>query len=62
MTALLGLPLSIAKERLEAERIPVSYVEVSSRKGSKGDDARVIKTERTGDGLTVYWSRFQTDV
>ncbi len=60
MTEVLGLPLMRALERLEGEGIPVRCIEVSSRKGSKGNDARVIKTVRTDDGVTVYWARFQT--
>jgi len=62
LTALLGLPLAVALERLRAEGESVSLTEVSSKKGSRGDDARVIRTVRDENGTTVYWSRFQTEV
>lgn len=61
MTDVLGLPLDVALERLKAEGLAVACIEVSSRKGSKGNDARVIKTQRTGDGVTVFWARFKTE-
>ena len=62
MTSLLGLPLSEAVQRLEAAGDTPVCVEVSSRKGSKGADARVIKVTRGPNGPIVYWSRFQTNV
>ena len=61
MTDVLGLPLAIAVQRLSARGETVRTVEVSSRKGSRGDDARVIKTERTDTETIVYWARFQTE-
>ena len=60
MTNNLGLPLDLVQKRLTAEGQTVSTVEVSSRKGSRGNDARVIKIERKEHGTVVYWSRFQT--
>ena len=33
-----------------------------SKKGGKGSDARVIKTDETEGETTVYWSAFQTEV
>ena len=62
MTDVVGLPLELASAILKAEGETVDCVEVSSKKGSKGNDARVIKTKRTEQGVTVYWSRFQTEV
>lgn len=60
MKNVLGLRLVCAKERLEAEGKTVRLVEVRSKKGGKGDDARVIKViENEGETL-VYWSAFQT--
>ncbi len=60
MTEVLGLPLDVAVRRLTETGIAVTTVEVSSRKGSCGDDARVIKIEQTEAGATVYWARFRT--
>lgn len=60
MTDVLGLPLSEAVYRLTETGETVTTIEVSSRKGSRGEDARVIKTEQTDVGTTVYWSRFRT--
>ena len=62
MKNVLGLRILTAKERLEAEGKTVREVEVRSKKGGKGDDRRVIKTEERGDETTVYWSAFQTEV
>ena len=58
---ILGIPLETALERLKTLNKPVELIEVSSRKGSKGFDRRVIKVESSDDRITVYWSRFQTD-
>jgi len=60
LTNNLGLPLDLVQKRLTAEGQTVSTVEVSSRKGSRGNDARVSKIERKERGTVVYWSRFQT--
>lgn len=62
MTDVLGLPLDVALLRLRERGDEVRLVEVACRKGPKGDDARVIKTERTETDVTVYWSRFSTEV
>ena len=62
MKNVLGLRLVCAKERLEAEGKPVRFVEVRSKKGGKGDDARVIKTVETEAETVVYWSAFKTEV
>lgn len=51
-----------AKQLLEAEGKTVRTVEVRSKKGGKGSDARVIKTDETERETTVYWSAFQTEV
>ncbi len=56
---MIGLPLDRALELFGPEE-SVTTIEVRSRKGSAGDDARVIKTEQTEAGTVVYWSRFRT--
>ena len=58
----LGLPLNTALSRLEAEGKPVRTVEVRSKKGSKGDDRRVVKVTETDGETLVYWSAFLTEV
>lgn len=58
---MLGIPLESALERLKPLDQPIELVEVSSRKGSKGDDRRVIRVDIKDDRIIVYWSRFQTD-
>ena len=60
MIRVLGLPLKTAVERLQADGQTIVLVEVRSRKGSRGADARVIKTEPALNGTIVYWSRFST--
>ena len=62
MIDVLGLPLSIAAERLQADGMPIRLIEVRSKKGGKGSDRRVIKTTETEQEITVYWSAFQTSV
>ncbi len=62
MKNVLGLRVLAAKQRLEAEGKTVRTVEVRSKKGGKGDDARVIKTDETEQGTTLYWSAFRTEV
>ena len=61
MTELLGLPLDEAVRRLEAAGETVTCVEVSSRKGSTGTDARVIQTERVAGKTVLRYARFQTE-
>lgn len=58
----LGLPLNTALSRLEAEGKSVRTVEVRSKKGSKGDDRRVVKVTETDGETLVYWSAFLTEV
>ena len=57
----LGLRLETALSRLAAEGKPVRTVEVRSRKGSKGDDRRVIKVTETDTETVVCWSAFRTE-
>lgn len=62
MKNVLGLRVLAAKQLLEAEGKTVRTVEVRSKKGGRGCDARVIKTDETEQGTTVYWSAFQTEI
>ena len=61
MKHVLGRGVAYAKERLEAEGKPVRTVEVRSKKGGKGDDARVINAVGTAEETIVYWSYFRTN-
>lgn len=54
------MPLDVAVRRLTEAGFTATTVEVSSRKGSRGNDARVIKIEKTEAGVIVFWSRFRT--
>lgn len=56
----LGFPLTKALECLVKDGKQVTTVEVRSRKGSKGDDQRVIRILEKEDQTIVYWSYFQT--
>lgn len=58
---LLGIPLESALKRLQETDKRIELIEVSSRKGSLGNDDRVIKFDVLDDSIRVYWSRFQTD-
>ena len=60
MKDVLGLSPNCAKERLEAEGNTVRMVEVRSKKGGRGDDARVIRIAETDAETVIYWSAFQT--
>ena len=60
MKSVLGLKTERARELLQAEGKLFRMVEVRSKKGGKGDDARVIRTVETGRETIVYWSAFQT--
>lgn len=60
MTEVLGLPLSVAEQRLEAEGKQVVLIEVCCKKGTAGDDARVIKAEQCGETVTLHWAYFRT--
>ena len=62
MTSVLGLDLKTAEDLLKAEGRSVRLVEVRSKKGSKGDDRRVIKTVGTESETVVYWSAFKTEI
>ena len=59
---MLGLPVSEATAILERGGRAVRLVEVRSKKGSKGEDRRVIKTIETEAEMIVYWSAFKTEV
>jgi hypothetical protein len=62
LTDVLGLRLSTAVELLTAKGKTVRLVEVRSKKGGKGDDARVIKTTEADTETIVYWSAFKTEI
>ena len=62
MKNVLGLRVLAAKQLLETEGKTVRTVEVRSKKGGKGNDARVIKADESEGETTVYWSAFQTEV
>ena len=62
MKNVLGLRLVCAEERLKAEGKPVRTVEVRSKKGGKGTDARVIKAIETDAETILCWSAFRTEV
>lgn len=57
----LGLPLDIAVERLLPLGKRIETVEISSRKGSAGNDKRVVKAEELDSVIRITWARFQTD-
>ena len=58
---LLGIPIESALKRLQEIDKRIELIEVTSRKGSLGNDDRVIKVDILDDSIRVYWSRFQTD-
>ncbi len=63
MISVLGLPLALAKQRLECENVSVAVTEVRSRKGMAGDGYRVLRQQKTAENavlLTV--ADFQTKV
>ena len=62
MNGVLGLDPDTAAARLTADGKPVRFVEVRSKKGSKGDDRRVIKVAETDAEIVIYWSAFRTRV
>jgi hypothetical protein len=62
LTDVLGRPVSEATAILEREGKAVRLVEVRSKKGGKGDDARVIRTAESETETVVYWSAFKTEV
>ena len=62
MTNLQGLPVREATEILERGGRAVRLVEVRSKKGGKGADARVIKTVDSERETVVYWSAFKTEI
>ncbi len=56
---LLGLPLNEATRRLDAAGARYTLTETSSRKGSGGDDARVVRVRRGADGVyELVWALF----
>ena len=64
MTEYLGLPLDLVLKDLQKDGFQnIELVEVACKKGSAGDDRRVIKLDRTDeDAIRVFWSSFQTTV
>jgi len=63
LTDVLGWELSRAVAALEAEGFAVSTVGVSSRKGVKGNESRVIRQRRKGDAeAELTFSVFKTDL
>ncbi len=57
----LGLPLDIAVKRLRPLGKRIEKIEISSRKGSAGNDKRVVKAEELDSVIRITWARFQTD-
>jgi len=50
----LGLPLELAKEKLERDGVTISTLEIRSKKGVEGEtEARVIRQENTDENHTV---------
>ena len=63
MTCVLGWELSRACAALEAEGVAVLCVAVSSRKGVKGNESRVIRQRQTGAAeVELAYSVFKTDL
>ncbi len=63
MTGVLGYELHHAKDMLAREGYSVSCAEVSSRKGVRGNEARVIRVRRTGENsVELTYAVFKTDV
>lgn len=63
MTCVLGWELSRACAALEAEGFTVRCVSVSSRKGVKGNESRVIRQRQIGtDAVELVCSVFKTDL
>jgi hypothetical protein len=56
----LGFPLEKALQCLKGTGKQITTIEVRSRKGSKGDDSRVIRVVDKEDETIVYWAYFQT--
>lgn len=63
MTCVLGWELSLARAALEAEGFVVCCTMVSSRKGVKGNESRVIRQRQTGGAeVELACSVFKTDL
>ena len=62
MSSVLGLDPDTAAALLAADGKPVRFVEVRSKKGSKGADRRVIKVAHADGETVLYWSAFRTEV
>lgn len=62
MSSVLGLDPDTAAALLAADGKPVRFVEVRSKKGSKGADRRVIKVAHADGETVLYWSAFATEV
>lgn len=63
MTDVLGWELTHAVAALEAEGFSVVTVGVSSRKGVKGNERRVIRQRQTGEAQAeLTFSVFKTDL
>ncbi len=62
MSELLGMPLDTAVERLTQKGFRVETMEARSRKGSGGNDARVLCEESLPDGgVRVTYAWFVTE-
>ena len=62
MTDVLGFELNRARLLVEQEGAKVCCVEVSSRKGVKGNEARVVRQRILEDGtVELNYSIFKTD-
>ena len=53
MISVLGLSVCEAERRLAAEGVRTVLTEVRSRKGTGGDDARVVRQQLREDGAAV---------
>ena len=63
MISVLGLSACEAERRLAAEGVRVVLTEVRSRKGTVGDDARVVRQQLREDGTAVLtYARFAADL
>lgn len=61
MTTLLGLPLERATDMLTKEKTAFTLKEVRSKKGTDGDDLRVIRQTVKPDGtMELCFAAFRT--
>lgn len=62
MIEVLGLPLELARARLERKGYAVETCEVRARKDAAGNELRVIRqTELPGRRVLLEYARFLTD-